>query len=112
MTCTRLGGAKHRTAARPPYSAEGCAWQVRQGNDGRSYVSQPNDRGQFVWVLVRPGRTQRARSAVGRALVQHGPAAAQFAVDRAARMLHARVLPGINYFNHQAAWYGPSYVQR
>lgn len=111
MTCDRLVGIKHRSGARPPYPAEGCAWQTRRGNDGKAYVSQPNDRGQFVWVPVRQGRIQRARSVVRQAVAQHGPAAAQYAAGRAARLLHARMLPGINYFNHQLAWQGPSYVR-
>lgn len=54
MACERLGGRKYLLRSRPPYSAYGCAWKTRMGNDGKEYTSVPNDNGQYVWVALPP----------------------------------------------------------
>lgn len=89
---------------KPPYVAETCAWQTRKGTDGRLYRSEPNDQGQFVWKPVPLTRLQRVRSGTRKLWSEHGPAAMEYAAYRAARLMHQRMLPDINYFNHQAAW--------
>lgn len=97
-------------SGRPPYLAASCPWQSKPGNDGRMYTSTPNDKGQFVWVPAARGRLQAARSTVRRAVADYGPAAAEYAAGRAARALHTHLMPGVDYFNHQLAWRGPSYL--
>lgn len=106
MTCQRLSGSKYARMGRPPYAAESCAGQTRLGNDGQRYVSRPNDKGQYVWVLVPKTRMERVRSTARRAVREYGPAAAEYAAYRAARHLHQKMLPDLNYFNHQLAWDG------
>lgn len=88
----------------PPYSAYGCAFQVRTGNDGRRWVSQPNDKGQFVWVPVPKTLGQKIKSGGRRLVKDYGPMAAEYYAWKAAQMLHKGLLPGIDYDNHQVAW--------
>lgn len=105
-TCVRRDKryAAARDRGKPPYKAEGCAWQTRVGEDGRQYRSQPNDQGQFVWVAVPKTRLQRARSAARGAWREYGPTAAGLAARRAAIILHRQMLPGVNFYNQEMAW--------
>ncbi len=90
--------------AKPAYKAEGCAWQTRRGADGRMYRSQPNDKGQFVWTLVPKTRLQRARSAARGAWRDYAPTAAGYVGRRAAILLHKKINPDLNFWNHEMAW--------
>lgn len=105
MACRQVSARKQRYSPKPPFLAESCAWQQRVGKDGKLYVSQPNDKGQYVWMLAPVPRSQRLK-AVAR---EYGPWAAQKVAKAASRQLYQRLLPGHSYDNVLTVWEGPSY---
>jgi hypothetical protein len=99
--------SKRARGPRPPFVAETCAGQRRQGLDGRWYVSTINDAGQYVWVPAPRPALRRLASATRRYARAYGPAAAEFAAQRAADALHRAVLPAADPYlldNAKAAW--------
>ena len=105
MACRAVSDRKARYSAKPPYEPSSCAWQTRAGRDGRQYVSQPNDMGQFTWVPARVPRGVQLR----RAAREYAPLAAEKIVQVAGRQLYRAMLPGHDYDNMQTVWQGRSY---
>lgn len=51
--CVRQTKKKYTSRASPPYPAQECPHKKKKGNDGRMYVSKPNDiNGIFRWVAI------------------------------------------------------------
>lgn len=101
---------------RPAFMADSCAFQKRRGVNGRMYVSQPNDRGQYVWVPVPDPLHRRVAGAGWKAARQarrvageYGPLAASKVVHAAARHAYGRMVPGGNFDNALSVTYGPQY---
>lgn len=105
----RCAPTKKTRGPLPPYTADGCAWQTRQGRDGRMYTSQPNDLGQFVWVLKPPTRGERLKKSARTLAREYAPLAASKAASIASRHLYQTLLPGHNYDNAQAVFQGRQY---
>ena len=105
MPCKPVSARKARYSTKPPFEPSSCAWQTRRGRDGRDYVSQPNNLGQFTWVLAKVPRGAQLR----RAAREYGPLAAEKIVKVAGRHMYTAMLPGHNYDNMQTAWQGRSY---
>lgn len=51
-TCTLQTGAKYTRRPGPPFPANECRGQRKIGNNGRWYVSKPDQRGVHRWVKV------------------------------------------------------------
>jgi PBZ domain len=50
--CVRQTLKKYTSRSSPPYPAQECPYAKKKGNDGRTYISKPNDsNGIFRWVL-------------------------------------------------------------
>jgi len=51
--CVRQTLKKYTARPSPPYPAQECPYQKKKGNDGRMYLSKPNDiNGVFRWVPI------------------------------------------------------------
>jgi hypothetical protein len=51
--CVRQTLKKYTSRSSPPYPAQECPYKKKKGNDGRMYVSKPNDtNGIFRWVIA------------------------------------------------------------
>lgn len=105
MACKPVSARKARYSAKPPFEPSSCAWQTRAGRDGRQYVSQPNNLGQFTWVTARVPRGAKLRQYAR----EYAPLAAEKLVKVAGRQVYRTMLPGHNYDNMQTAWQGRSY---
>lgn len=103
--CRQISARKMKYTDKPPYSAAGCAFQTRKGRDGRMYVSQPNNLGQYVWVLAPVPRLQQARQLAR----QYAPLAAEKAAKFATRRVYESLLPGHPYDNVQTIVQGRAY---
>jgi hypothetical protein len=73
------------------------------------YMSEPNDKGQFVWVPVAESMTKRVVSLARTYARNYGPTVAHKAIHAAARHAYTRLVPGGNFDNSAAAVYGPQY---
>lgn len=51
MTCKEVKTRKYQTRKGPPYHANECKGLIKKGNDKKTYVSSPDKRGVFKWVL-------------------------------------------------------------
>jgi hypothetical protein len=105
MACRALKARRALRTPGPPFVADSCAWQTRRGRDGRQYVSQPNNLGQFVWTPVPPSRGARVR----RTVREYAPLVATKAAALASSRIHQALLPGHDYANLQTAWQGRRY---
>ena len=61
--CLRRTTKKYRTRSSPPFSATDCPDQTQTGNDGKSYVSRPDKRGVYRWVLAASASASASASA-------------------------------------------------
>ena len=51
--CVRQTKKKYTSRSSPPYPAQECPYKKKKGNDGRMYLSKPNDiNGIFRWVAI------------------------------------------------------------
>lgn len=105
MACKPVSARKARFSTKPPFEPSSCAWQTRAGRDGKQYTSQPNNLGQFTWVLAKVPRGVQLR----RAAREYGPQAAEAVVRLAGGQLYKKMLPGHDYYNMQTAWQGRKY---
>ena len=48
--CIEQKTKKYRSRGSPPYSAMDCKGLTKKGNDGATYVSNPDKRGIYRWV--------------------------------------------------------------
>lgn len=51
-SCNEQKTKKYRSRASPPYSAMDCKGLTKLGNDGSTYVSKPDKRGIYRWVIA------------------------------------------------------------
>ena len=51
MVCIVVKTRKYQTRKGPPYHANHCKGLTKKGNDGKDYISSPDKRGIFKWVL-------------------------------------------------------------
>ena len=51
-SCTAQKTKKYRSRGSPPYSAMDCKGLTKLGNDGSTYVSKPDKRGIYRWVIT------------------------------------------------------------
>lgn len=51
-SCNEQKTKKYRSRASPPYSAMDCKGLTKLGNDGSTYVSKPDKRGIYRWVIT------------------------------------------------------------
>jgi hypothetical protein len=53
--CIKQTAKKYKGRPGPPYSAQDCKGRTLKGNNGKMYVSRPDKRGIYKWVLQKPG---------------------------------------------------------
>lgn len=64
MSCIKITTKKYKTRKSPPYHANDCKGLTKKGNDGNEYISSPDKRGIFKWVLKgkKVGRVTQKQS--------------------------------------------------
>ncbi len=50
--CTKLNTFKYSLRNSPPYQANKCKNMTKKGNDGKLYLSKPDNKGVYKWVGV------------------------------------------------------------
>jgi hypothetical protein len=61
--CVPVNTKKYQTRKSPPYHAKDCKGMSKKGNDGKRYVSAPDARGVYKWVVKSKGsRTTRKKT--------------------------------------------------
>jgi hypothetical protein len=64
MPCTKVKTKKYQTRKGPPYHAKDCISLTKKGNDGKFYISVPDSKDVYKWVLKETG-TRRLRQKKG-----------------------------------------------
>jgi hypothetical protein len=57
MACTKIKTKKYQTRKGPPYHAKDCKGQTKKGNDKKLYISTPDKKGIYKWILVNTNKT-------------------------------------------------------
>lgn len=55
MSCIKIKTSKYQTRKGPPYHAKDCKGLVKKGNDKKDYISKPDKKGIYKWVLKNSG---------------------------------------------------------
>ena len=55
MSCIKIKTSKYQTRKGPPYHAKDCKGLVKKGNDKKDYISKPDKKGIYKWVLKKSG---------------------------------------------------------
>jgi hypothetical protein len=61
-SCTAQKTKKYRSRGSPPYSAMDCKGLTKLGNDGSTYVSKPDKRGIYRWVITNTTRSKYSKN--------------------------------------------------
>lgn len=61
-SCTEQKTKKYRSRGSPPYSAMDCKGLTKLGNDGSTYVSKPDKRGIYRWVITNTTRSKYSKN--------------------------------------------------
>jgi hypothetical protein len=62
-SCKKATTKKYLKRKGPPYHAKDCKGSVKSGNDGKLYISSPDKRGVYKWVLNNKNKTKKVKPA-------------------------------------------------
>jgi hypothetical protein len=61
-SCIEQKTKKYRSRGSPPYSAMDCKGLTKTGNDGSSYISKPDKRGIYRWVVTGTTKSKYSKN--------------------------------------------------
>lgn len=54
-TCLKQTSLKYKSRASPPYHASSCPNEIKDGNDGKKYISKSFKNNSYRWIMYNEG---------------------------------------------------------